>query len=189
MAWRNVRSGRGDRRGAFRLASFLFLGILLEGLLYMHHVPTLAELVLLFALMQSAAAWGGMAWLFYIAFEPQLRKRMPESLVSWNRLLAGRFRDPVVGGHLLAGIAVGAIGFLRRDFIKRVDAVCTGLSATTAVVQCQLACVVVLPSISVDSRRSWLVASNKSDIHSSSTPVVGGCAFRPTDDADRDAQL
>ena len=111
LAWRNVRSGRGDRRGAFRLASFLFLGILLEGLLYMHHVPTLAELVLLFALMQSAAAWGGMAWLFYIAFEPQLRKRMPESLVSWNRLLAGRFRDPVVGGHLLAGIAVGAIGF------------------------------------------------------------------------------
>jgi hypothetical protein len=110
LAWRNVRSGRGDRRGAFRLASFLFLGTVLEALLYMHHVPTLAEFALLFSVMQSALALGAMGWLLYIAFEPQLRKRVPESLISWNRLLAGRFRDPMVGGHLLAGIAVGSVG-------------------------------------------------------------------------------
>jgi Protein kinase domain len=110
VAWRNVRNGRGDRRGAFRLASFLFLGVLLEALLYVHHVPTLTEFALLFAVMQSAVALGAMGWLLYMAFEPQLRKRVPESLISWNRLLAGRFRDPVVGGHLLGGIALGAIG-------------------------------------------------------------------------------
>jgi hypothetical protein len=37
LAWRNVRSGRGDRRRAFRLASFLFFVMLLETLLAMHH--------------------------------------------------------------------------------------------------------------------------------------------------------
>jgi serine/threonine protein kinase len=110
LAWRNVRSGRGDRQGAFRVASFLSLGILLEELLFMHHVPTLAEFGLLYTMMQSAVALGALGWLLYMAFEPQLRKRAPEILVSWNRVLAGRFRDPVVGGHLLAGIAVGTIG-------------------------------------------------------------------------------
>jgi len=118
LAWRNVRSGRGDRRGAFRLASFLFLGTLLEALLYIHHVPTLAEFALLFSVMQSALALGAMGWLLYIAFEPQLRKRVPESLISWNRLLAGRFRDPMVGGHLLAGIAVGSVGLCAMTSIN-----------------------------------------------------------------------
>jgi hypothetical protein len=118
LAWRNVRSGRGDWRGAFRLASFLFLGTLLEALLYMHHVPTLAEFALLFSVMQSAFALGGMGWLLYIAFEPQLRRRVPESLISWNRLLAGRFRDPVAGGHLLAGIAIGSIGLCAMTLLN-----------------------------------------------------------------------
>jgi serine/threonine-protein kinase len=118
LAWRNARSGRGDRQGAFRLASFLFVGELLEALLYIHHVPTLAELALLFALMQSTLAMGAMGWLLYMAFEPQLRKRVPESLISWNRLLAGRFRNPVVGGHLLAGIALGAIGLCAMTTLK-----------------------------------------------------------------------
>lgn len=44
-----------------------------------------------------------------MAFEPQLRRRAPESLISWSRLLAGRWRDAMVGGHLLAGIALAAI--------------------------------------------------------------------------------
>jgi serine/threonine-protein kinase len=48
LAWRNVRSGHGDRRGAFRLASFMFLFALLDSLLAMHHVPTSAEFALLF---------------------------------------------------------------------------------------------------------------------------------------------
>jgi len=36
-----------------------------------------------------------------------VRRRWPESLVSWTRLLAGRWRDPLVGKHLLFGAAIG----------------------------------------------------------------------------------
>ena len=110
LAWRNLRSGRGDRRGAFRLASFLFVFATLESLLWMHHVPTSAEFALLFAQMENWITLGALGWLFYMAFEPQVRKRSPGTLISWSRLLGGRFGDPAVGGHVLAGIAVGAAG-------------------------------------------------------------------------------
>src|SRR5262249_50778580 len=43
LAWRNARSGRGDRRGAFRLAAFVFVGIVLGDIAYAHHVPATAE--------------------------------------------------------------------------------------------------------------------------------------------------
>jgi hypothetical protein len=32
-----------------------------------------------------------------------VRRRWPATLVSWSRLLAGRFRDPLVGRDVLAG--------------------------------------------------------------------------------------
>jgi hypothetical protein len=37
----------------------------------------------------------------YMALEPVVRRRWPEVLVSWSRLLAGRLRDPLVGSHIL----------------------------------------------------------------------------------------
>jgi serine/threonine-protein kinase len=39
-----------------------------------------------------------------VALEPLLRRRWPGTLVSWNRLLAGRLRDPLVGRDVLAGV-------------------------------------------------------------------------------------
>jgi hypothetical protein len=51
---------------------------------------------------------GGLFWLVYIALEPFVRKHWPEAIVSWSRLLAGRFRDPLVGRHLLFGSAIGS---------------------------------------------------------------------------------
>jgi hypothetical protein len=109
LAWRNARMGRGDRRGAFRLAAFLFLFSVLGNLAAAHHVPTATEFALLFAALRYAAAFAGLGWVLYMAFEPQLRRRAPESLISWNRLLAGRFRDAMVGGHLLVGVALGVL--------------------------------------------------------------------------------
>jgi hypothetical protein len=109
LAWRNVRSGRGDRRGAFRIAAVLFLFSLLDNLFAIHHVPTLAELARMFAALRYAVALGCFGWLVYMAFEPQVRRRSPMSLISWNRLLAGRFRDPMVGGHVLMGITFGIL--------------------------------------------------------------------------------
>jgi hypothetical protein len=42
----------------------------------------------------------------YIALEPHVRRRWPQSMVTWSRLLRGRIRDPLVGSHLLIGITL-----------------------------------------------------------------------------------
>jgi hypothetical protein len=58
----------------------------------------------------SALAQNGfvaaMLWLAYIAIEPYLRRHWPDALISWNRLQAGRFRDPLVASHVLIGLAL-----------------------------------------------------------------------------------
>lgn len=47
-------------------------------------------------------------WLLYVALEPFVRKKWPGWIISWNRLLAGDYRDPLVGRDLLIGTVVGA---------------------------------------------------------------------------------
>jgi serine/threonine-protein kinase len=49
------------------------------------------------------------------AIEPYARRLWPQFLVSWVRVLEGRFRDPLVGRDLMIGCAAGAIGTLLRD--------------------------------------------------------------------------
>jgi hypothetical protein len=49
---------------------------------------------------------GDLLWQLYLAFEPFLRQRWPESIVTWNRLLSGRWQDTLVGTHLLVCIAM-----------------------------------------------------------------------------------
>jgi serine/threonine-protein kinase len=43
-----------------------------------------------------------------VALEPPVRRRWPQVLVSWTRLLAGEWRDPLVCSDALVGCAVGA---------------------------------------------------------------------------------
>jgi hypothetical protein len=50
--------------------------------------------------------------LYYLAFEPFVRRLWPETLISWSRLLAGRFRDPRVGRDLLLGALYGVVATL-----------------------------------------------------------------------------
>src|SRR5262249_32876026 len=47
-------------------------------------------------------------WMLYIALEPFIRRKCPQTLISWTRVLAGEWRDPQVGRDLLAGAAFGA---------------------------------------------------------------------------------
>jgi serine/threonine-protein kinase len=49
----------------------------------------------------------GLSWLIYIALEPLIRRRWPDSLIAWTRLLSGRLTDPLVGRALLAGALLG----------------------------------------------------------------------------------
>lgn len=112
LARRNLRLGRSDRKLAFRLASLLFGVVMLSWLLAAHHVPELSQLEILFGGLYRACFVFGLSGLLYLALEPYARKLWPLSLVSWVRLLDGRFRDPTVGLHVLVGCAVGTVASL-----------------------------------------------------------------------------
>lgn len=49
-----------------------------------------------------------LCWLGYLMLEPYARAHWPKTLVSWTRLLRGRWRDPMVGRDLLIGACAGA---------------------------------------------------------------------------------
>jgi hypothetical protein len=53
-----------------------------------------------------------MAAVIYLALEPFTRRRWPEALVSWSRLIAGRWRDATVGRDVLMGAATAALSVL-----------------------------------------------------------------------------
>ena len=103
LAWRNLRLGRGDRKGAGRIAAFVFLSFTCVWLLASAHVASLWEIRLLFVGISEAAFFSGLVWLAYLAIEPYARRHWPDSLISWNRFLVGRLRDPLVASHILAG--------------------------------------------------------------------------------------
>ena len=100
-----------DLRGASRLAAFVFNVEMLEWLCTAHHVSSVIEVGLFLAGVSGAAFVAGFIWTFYLALEPYVRRRWPQSMITWSRVLGGEFRDPLVGGHLLAGIALG-LGWL-----------------------------------------------------------------------------
>jgi serine/threonine-protein kinase len=107
LARRNLRTGRGDRRFAFRLASALFVLVMLQWLLAAHHVPERSEFELFFGGLYRAFFAFGLGWLFYIVLEPYARKLWPRALISWVRLLDGRVRDPQLGRDVLIGCVLG----------------------------------------------------------------------------------
>ncbi|MDT4898124.1 MAG: eukaryotic-like serine/threonine-protein kinase [Acidobacteriota bacterium] len=108
LALKNLRLGRGDRRGAFRLALFVFTLTMLIYLFDAHHTWTNSEFDLFFSYIQSALLAAFFLWLLYIALEPYVRRRWPEVIIGWTRLLAGEFRDPLVGRDILIGSVLGA---------------------------------------------------------------------------------
>jgi hypothetical protein len=50
-----------------------------------------------------------LVWVLYLALEPYVRRVWPETVISWSRLLAGKWFDPLVGRDVLAGSAVGVM--------------------------------------------------------------------------------
>ena len=108
MMRRNLRMGRGDRRGALRLALFNGLGILIALAFRADHTGALVPEFALWLLIVSQACYAGIAvWLMYMALEPAVRRRWPHTLISWSRVLVGRFGDPLVARDFLVGALAG----------------------------------------------------------------------------------
>jgi hypothetical protein len=69
-----------------------------------HWTPVpLQSLVAVFYCFGLAFSMSVVVWLYYLGLEPYVRRRWPFLLVSWTRLLEGRWRDPLVGRAVLSG--------------------------------------------------------------------------------------
>jgi serine/threonine-protein kinase len=82
-------------------------------LLTVRHLPDMNLELELFGTGLAAALLGALLLaMLYLALEPFARRAWPQILISWNRLLAGRFRDPLVGRDLLVGCLLGVFHML-----------------------------------------------------------------------------
>ncbi len=113
LARRNLRLARGDRHGATRVAVVYFAVAMLVWLLIEHHNGLPVREFDLFSLhLATALLDSTFLWLLYVALEPFIRRRWQAWIISWSRLLAGDFRDPLVGRDILLGAAFGALFML-----------------------------------------------------------------------------
>ena len=122
FARRNSRLGRGDRRGAARIGTTVCACMFLVALLLSHPAAVWSQG---FArpLVLRCGGLGILAWGVYLAFEPYFRRRYPELLVSWTRLIGGRWGDPLVGRDLLGGLLLGCGAVLVVEAIAATPAI------------------------------------------------------------------
>src|SRR5262245_20576051 len=149
LAWFNARIGRVDRRGAIRLVVPFFLLAVGTWVVGAHHVATLDILQQTRHAVSQALVGTAMLGVAYLAFEPHVRRRWPAVLVAWSRVFGGRWRDPLVGRDVLAGLAFGAAGglvnlleawWMSRTMDAESNVITSVLSARTA-----LAALMVIP--------------------------------------------
>jgi hypothetical protein len=184
FARRNIRLGRGDRRGAFRVAAAGFVLAVAGWIVSVHPVREWNRLVIdqcIPAIGAAAFFGGGLGWMIYMALEPYLRRRMPNLLVGWARMLDGRWRDARVGREVLLGLVLGAlmaavyhlvnglptwipftgettIGHFGLDTQARMAPLATPINATSTAVLRTLAELMVLFGIRLFTSRTWIAA-------------------------------
>ena len=116
LAWRHVRSGRSDSRGAFRFGAAVTALYWLGG----WAIFPAQEASFAAALQRSfssehlghALVHGALMGVYYLALEPYARRLWPRMLVGWTRLLQGRLTDPLVGREVLIGAVVATAAHL-----------------------------------------------------------------------------
>ena len=118
LARRNWQLGRIDRKGALRIGIARCLLGLVVWVGTVHAVPDESMIVFFFANCAAWLMWGASLALIYVALEPSVRARWPHSIVTWNRLLAGRWLDAQVGAHILIGAAVGSAVWVAAEWIS-----------------------------------------------------------------------
>ena len=118
IARRNLRLGRGDRRGAFRTWAFAFgIGIVTYAI-GPGHVASLSETDRMFGTFGVLLFWSGVLFVVYLALEPHVRRTWPDALITWSRLTTGRLHDPLVGRDLIVGTLCGlALALIQVMFV------------------------------------------------------------------------
>ncbi len=126
LAWRNLKLNRGDRSGALKIAGFFLVVHLIVWAGWAHHVASLGDEWQIFVMDTGYTLFNAaLVWLLYMGLEPFVRRRWPDAIISWARLLSGRFRDPRIGRDILVGCATG-VGILCADLLATQTAVWLG---------------------------------------------------------------
>jgi serine/threonine-protein kinase len=112
LARRNYRHGRADHEGAFRLAAIIFVLDMLLWLCRTHLMPSLDTLGSLLIAIAGSLFVSAVTWILYLALEPWVRRRWPQTIISWSRLVSGQLRDPLVGRDILFGVMLGVVWVL-----------------------------------------------------------------------------
>ena len=107
LARKNLARGRGDRRGAFRLACFLFCAHMAMWLTRGHMTFSIGTFGMFMVAVCTSVFGGMVVWTVYLALEPYVRRNWPRTLIGWTSAFGGHLRDAVVGRDLLAGVALG----------------------------------------------------------------------------------
>ena len=110
FALRNWRLRRCDRAGATKIAAFVFIGQMIGWLCLTSHALAVSEYFLVRDGLKSAIGSAFTAWVVYLALEPFVRKNVPNLLVSWSRLIDGKWTDPIVGRDVLFALAAAVWG-------------------------------------------------------------------------------
>ena len=116
-ARRNWKLGRADRKGALRVGVARFLLAMAVWIGTVHALPDDSTLSMFFESLGDWLLSAGLLWIVYLALEPEVRAHWPHSIVTWNRLLAGRWQDAQVGAHILIGAAVGVLLWVGAELI------------------------------------------------------------------------
>jgi len=111
VAQRNLRSGRGDARGARRLGFGVAIALGIAWLLGEFTFSFTAFNAFL-GMLVFVSAFGGITWALYLAVEPFMRRHAPEVMIGWTRFIDGRLADPLVGRDILLGCVAGALSRL-----------------------------------------------------------------------------
>lgn len=110
LARANVRRRQVDRAGAVRASVFFFAAMFIALVFRAHHPMSFVdEWIIVSWNVVQATFWALVTGIAYIALEPFVRRRWPQILISWTRLLSGRFTDPMVGRDVLMGAAGAAV--------------------------------------------------------------------------------
>ncbi len=127
IARRNLRLDRSDRQGAVRLTALIFGLELVGWILRFEHTLAVHHWALQFMEAGGRALFiAASVGVYYLAFEPFVRRLWPQALVSWSRLIGGRLRDPLIGRDLLIGglfgvfmVWMSGLGFMLSDWLGR----------------------------------------------------------------------
>ncbi|SRR5579883_176326 len=110
VAWINFRARKTDIRGATKMAALCWLGYAGGAFLHAHHVGTVVETTTFWkVVMGNAAVNGAAVWVLYLALEPWVRRRWPQTMISWSRYAVKGWRDPLVGRDLLYSVGLGGL--------------------------------------------------------------------------------